>query len=172
MALSKKKGRGGVLKFMVMTDLTKDVNGYLKRPATFATAALSLPEVTTSDLPLSVATTNDPTPVMYGSAAPGAGERWGDSEPGEATWTVTFSGLVQPVEADRAAMEALEVAAGQGKTLWIERTPNGETKATGGAGFVTQGQFPAPSDADETFSFTLQGRTKRWPDTSAATVAS
>lgn len=170
--LSTVKGRGSTLKFMVMTDTSKDPQGNYKRPATFATAALVLPEVTTSDIPLSIASVTETPVVMYGSAATGSGEQWADPEPGEASWTVTFSGNVQPVEADRAAMEALEVAAGQRKTIWIEVTPNGETVARGGAMFITAGGFPVPADAAETFTFSGTGRGKRWTDTSAATVAS
>jgi hypothetical protein len=169
--LSTIKGRGSTLRFMVMTDLTKDAQGFYKKPATFATAALVLPEVTTSDIPLSIATVSETPVVMYGSAAPGTGEDWADSEPGQASWTVTFSGNVQPVDTDRAAMEALELAAGQRKTLWIEIKPNGETIARGGAMFITAGGFPVPADAAETFTFSGTGRGKRWTDTSAATAA-
>lgn len=169
--LSTIKGRGSTLKFMVMTDLTKDAQGNYKRPANFATLALVLPEVTTSDIPLSIATVSETAVVMYGSAAPGSGEQWADPEPGEASWTVTFSGNVQPVDTDRANMEALELAATQRKTIWVEVVPNGETVARGGAMFITAGGFPVPADAPETFTFSGTGRGKRWTDTSAATAA-
>lgn len=171
MTLSTRKGRGATLKFMVMTDLSTDVNGNYKRPSTFNTAALSLPEVTASDTPITVASQANDTPTMYGSPAPGTGEDWGDSDPGTASWTITFSGNVQPVPANRAAMEALQLAQSQRKILWIERTPNGETKSKGGAMFITSGGFPIPAEAPETFSFTGQGKRKFFLDTSTATVA-
>ena len=166
------KGRGSTLRLMIMTDLTKDAQGNYKRPANFDAGALTLEEVTSSDIPLAIATkASDPVPVMYGSPAPGETEEWADPEPGEASWTVTFTGNVQPVEADRAAMEAVETGASQRKIWWYEVTPNGETKARGGAMFITGGQFPVPADAVETFTFNGAGKGKRWTDTSAATVA-
>lgn len=171
MALGTRKGRGSTLRFMVMTDLTLDVNGNYKRPANFAANALVLPEVTSSDTPITVASTTDTTPVMYGSAAPGAGEDWTDADPGAASWTITFTGNVQPVEADRAAMEAGKLAMTQRKILWIERTPLGENVAEGGAMFITSGGFPIPADTPETFSFTGTGKKKFFLDTSTATAA-
>lgn len=174
MALGSRKGRGSTLRMMIMTDFTLDAQGNYKRPATFDAAALTLTEVTTSDLPLSIASqTSDPVPVMYGSPDPtNAGEQWADPTPGEASWTATFTGNTQPVEADRANMEALEVGATQRKIWWLERTPNsaGEV-ARGGACFITGGNFPIPANEVETFTFNVAGKGKRWPDTSAATVA-
>lgn len=170
MGLDSIKGRGSTLKFKVMTDLTKDPQGNYKRPLNFAATALSIPEVTTSDMPFTVASEANPVPVMYGSPAPGAGERWADPDPGEVSWAPSFSGNVQPVDTDRAAMEALKLAGKGRKIIWLERTPNGETVAEGGAFFITQGQFPVPADAAETFSFSGAGKGKCWDDTSAATV--
>lgn len=170
MALGSIKGRGSTLKAKIMTDLTKDAQGNYKRPLNFAATALTLPEVTTSDMPFSVASETNTTPVMYGSSAPGAGEQWADPEPGEVSWTATFSGNTQPVDSDRASMEALRLGGKQRKIWWVERTPNGETVAEGGAAFITGGQFPVPADAPETFAFTMNGKGKSWDDTSAATV--
>lgn len=166
------KGRGSTVKFMVMTDLTKDAQGNYKRPANFNASALSLPETTTTDIPFTVAArSNDAAPVMYGSPAVGTAATWTDPEPGDASWTATITGNVQPTEAGRASMEALETAGSNSQIIWLEIMPNGETKARGGAAFINGGQFPVPADAVETFTFNITGKGKRWQDTSAATVA-
>lgn len=170
--LTTTKARGSTLKFMVMIDLTKDAQGNYKRPATFATAALSLPEVTTSDVPVthaSKATTENS--VMYGSAATGAGTTWADTEPGEGSWQMSVSGNWQPGEEDRANYEAARAAQMNGSIVWIERTVIGETVPEGGAAWINQGSLPAPADATVTFSFNLTGKGKFFTDASAATSA-
>lgn len=171
MALSKKKGRGSVVRWKIMTDLTLDAEGHYKRPATMSTTALTLPEVTTSDVNISHAEVADDTVVMYGSPAPGDGEQWKDAEPGEGSWTVPFSGLWQPVEADRASQEALRAAQIGRKTIWVERQIIGDDKWEGGAGYISTGAFPSPAETNVNWSFTLAGKGKFWQDTSAATSA-
>lgn len=168
MALRTMKGRGSVLRFMVMSDLSLDTAGHYKRPAGFESSALELPEVTTSNTPISTETVNEENPVMYGTPAPGEGEQWADSNPGVNSWQMTFDGNVQPLEADRTAMEALRAAQTGGKVLWIERRAVNETVFEGGAGFISSGDLPIPADAVVTFSFTVQGKGKFWLDTAAA----
>lgn len=171
MALSKKKGRGSILRFMVMTDLTLDAQGNYKRPAGFDASALTLPEVTTSDATITHAAEADEAVTMYGSAAPGAGELWADSEPGEGSWTVPYSGVWQPTEADRANSEALRAAQIGRKTIWQERQIVGDDKWEGGAGWISTGALPVPADGNVTWSVTVTGKGKFYQDTSTATVA-
>lgn len=171
MALKTMKGRGSELRFMVMSDLELDNAGFYKRPKDFDSKALSLPEVTTSDAPISTESETEEAPVMYGSPKAGEGARWADSTPGSTSWTMTLSGNVQPIEKDRAAMEALREAQGNGAILWVERKAVNETVSEGGAGFITSGALPIPADEVVTFSFTVQGKGKFWFDTSKATKA-
>lgn len=171
MALSTVKGRGSTLRFQVMTDLTKDVNGNYKKPANFATAALVLPEVNTSDVSISTAEESIDKPKMYGSPAPGTGEDWADADPGVTSATLSLSGNVQPVEAERQAMEALRQAQTEAKIIWLERQMIGEIVWEGGAVFITSGSLPIPADAVVTFSFSAKVKGKFWLDTAAAPTA-
>jgi len=171
MALSKKKGRGSVVRWKIMTDLTLDAEGHYKRPADMSTTGLTLPEVNTSDVNISHATETDDTVTMYGSPAPGAGEEWTDAEPGAGSWTLPIGGVWQPVEADRANSEALRAAQIGRKPIWMERQIVGDDKWEGGAGFISTGAFPVPADGNVTWNATLTGKGKFWQDTSAATAA-
>ena len=90
------------------------------RPPTFDAAALELPELTTSDMPVTVATVARDTPAMYGSPAAGTGPNgWAKPRAGQGSWTISLSGNVQPTAEEREAMDALVAAAG--KYIWVER---------------------------------------------------
>ncbi|MFB9994076.1 hypothetical protein ACFFLM_19135 [Deinococcus oregonensis] len=151
-------GELSTLKFMVLLAAT------LTRPATFDTAALVLPELTTSDMPATVATKTDPVSKMYGTPAAGTTLTWTKPKPDTASWTATLSGNVQPTDAERTAMETLRAALG--KYVWIEQTMNVDTTKEGGCALVTSRGKPVPADGIVTFSIGLTGYGPNFLDTS------
>lgn len=152
-------GETSAFKFLVLAAAT------LTRPADFDTTALSLPELTTSDLPTTVSTTTDPAPKMYGSPADGTGLEWAKPRPDQGSWSASLSGNVQPTDPERLAMETLNAA--RGKYVWIERRMNADTTNEGGCAIVTSTGKPIPADGVVTFSVGLTGYGPLYPDTSA-----
>lgn len=157
MALDTITGELSRFRYLVLTAAT------LVRPANFDTEALSLPELTTSDMPAQVATVNTPTPKMYGTPAAGTAVTWAKPKPGEASWTATLSGNVQPTDTERANMETLRGALG--KYVWIETELGSDTTPEGGCVLVTSRGKPIPSDAVVTFSIGLTGYGPNFLDT-------
>lgn len=137
------------------------------RPANFDAQALALPELTTSDMPVSVSVKNDALPRMYGSPAAGADVVWNRPRPESGSWTVSLSGNVQPSDDERAAMVALENAVG--KYVWVERKTHLHTVNEGGCAIVTATGKPVPADGIVTFTATLTGYGKKFNDTALAT---
>lgn len=135
----------------------------ITRPANFATTAKDLPELTTSTSTATVATTNDTTPKMYGTPAAGTELTWAEPTPGEASWSGSLSGLVQPTEAERANMITLQNALG--KYVWIEQAPNGDTKPNGGYVLITSRGRPVPADGNVTFDIGFTGFGPNFLDT-------
>ncbi len=152
-------GLSSIFKFMVLTVPT------LIRPASFDTASLPLPELTTSDMPASVSTKTDPSSKMYGSPADGTGVTWAKPKPDQGSWSATLSGNVQPTDAERANMEALRAAIG--KYVWIETQMNTDTTNEGGCALVTSNGRPVPADGVVTFSVGLTGYGPKYLDTAA-----
>lgn len=155
-------GETSQFKFLVLNAPTKT------RPPTFDTAALALPELTSTDMPVAIATTARDTPRMYGTAAAGAAGVTGWAKPaaGQGSWTAPISGNVQPTEPERAAMRTMYAA--RGKYVWIERRVNTETINEGGCALVTSTGKPVPADGPVTFSVGLTGWGEHYPDTSVA----
>ena len=151
-------GEGSVFKFLVLAAAT------LTRPANFDTAALTLPELTTSDMPVTVSTKTTPGSIMYGSTSSGT-ITWAKPKPDQGSWTLSLSGNTQPTEPERAAMEALITA--RGKYVWIERQVATDTTKKGGCALVTSTGEPVPSDGIVTFSVGLTGYGPRYEDTSS-----
>ena len=110
MALDKMTGELAKLRFMVVGGKPAKP---LKRPTDFDTAAKELPELTTSTITATVATNSQATPKMYGTPKAGEALTWAEPTPGEASWSGSMSGLVQPTEEQRANMTALQNALGQ-----------------------------------------------------------
>lgn len=135
----------------------------LKRPDDFDTAALELPELTTSNFPATVATNSTPTPKMYGTPKAGEGITWAKPTPGEASWTGTLSGNVQPTIEQRANMETLRAALG--KYIWMEQAMDGETTPEGGCAIVTSRGRPVPAEGIVTFDISLTGYGPNFLDT-------
>lgn len=152
-------GATSVFKFLVLGGPT------LVRPADFDTSALTLPELTTSDMPATVSTTTPPSSPMYGSPAPGSGLTWAKPKPDVASWTGTLSGNVQPTDLERANMETLRGALG--KYIWMEVAMNTDTTNEGGCAIVTSRGKPVPVAGDVTFSIGLTGYGPNFLDTSA-----
>lgn len=139
------------------------------RPADFDTAKLTLPELTTSDMPVTIATTARDTPAMYGSPAAGAGvSGWAKPKAGQGSWSASLTGNVQPTAPERAAMKALRAAAG--KYVWVERRNDEETTNEGGCALVTSKAKPIPADGIVTFTAGLTGWGEHFDDTSLAVV--
>lgn len=159
MALDTITGETSVVKFLILAAATT------VRPANFDTTALTLPELTTSDMPAQVATVNNPAPRMYGTPAAGTGNTWAKPKPGEASWSVSLSGNVQPTDPERVAMETMIAALG--KYIWFERQMNTDTTKKGGCALITSTGEPLPSDAVVTFSAGLTGYGPKYNDTSA-----
>lgn len=154
-------GEGSVFRFVILAAATEI------RPENFDTAAKELPELTTSDMPVTVASTNRETPAMYGTPASGTGDlRWGKPQVGTATWTISASGNVLPNAAQRANMIALMGA--RGKYVWIERRAGSDSINEGGCALVTSTGKPVPRDGPVTFSIGLTGYGEHYPDTSKA----
>lgn len=135
----------------------------LTRPADFATAKKLLPELTTSTITAQVATANQTTPKMYGTPKAGAALTWAEPTPGEASWSGSLSGLVQPTEAERANMLALQNALGQ--YVWIEQALDGETKPDGGYVIITSRGRPVPVEGNVTFDIGFTGYGPNFLDT-------
>ncbi|WP_295814531.1 hypothetical protein [uncultured Deinococcus sp.] len=159
MALDTITGELSRFRFLVLAAAT------LVRPANFDTTALTLPELTTSDMPAQVATVSTPTPKMYGTPAAGTAVTWAKPKPGEASWTATLSGNVQPTDTERANMETLRAALG--KYIWMEQQLGTDTTQEGGCALVTSRGKPIPADATVTFSIGLTGYGPNFLDTSA-----
>lgn len=155
-------GETSVFRYLVLNAPTQ------VRPADFDTAALELPELTTTDMPVTVATTARDTPRTYGTpaAANNGPTGWAKPAPGQGSWTVSMSGNVQPTEPQRAAMETLYAA--RGRYVWVERRMNTDATNEGGCALVTSTGKPIPSDGIVTFSAGLSGWGKHFPDTAAA----
>lgn len=153
-------GETSVFKFMVLSGPT------IQRPATFDSVALTLPELTTSDMTTSVSMKTDAVPRMYGTPAAGTALEWQKSRPESASWAANISGNVLPTDDERSAMVALMGAIG--KFIWIERTPNTETKNEGGCASVTSTGKPVPADGVVTFSVALAGYGPKYDDTSTS----
>lgn len=152
MALDKITGELATLRFMVLGN--KPSKPY-RRPADFATRAKSLPELTTSSMTSQVATDNQATPKMYGTQKPGGALRWAEPSPGEASWSGQMSGLVQPTDAERAAMRELQDALG--KYVWLEQALDGEQKPEGGLVIVTSRGRTVPAEGNVTFEVSFTG---------------
>lgn len=155
-------GETSVFRFLIL-DAPTEV-----RPANFDQAALELPELTTSDMPVTVATVARDTPRMYGTPAAGTSgpTGWAKPAPGQGSWSITLSGNVQPTEAQRTAMETLYAA--RGRYVWTERRMNTDDTNEGGCALVTATGKPIPSDGVVTFTATLTGWGRHFPDTSKA----
>lgn len=139
----------------------------LVRPADFDTAALELPELTTSDMPVTIATVARDTPAMYGTAPAGSGPSgWAKPKAGQGSWTVSLTGNVQPTAPERAAMKALRAAAG--KYVWVERRNDEETSNEGGCALVTSKAKPIPAEGIVTFTAGLTGWGPHFDDTALA----
>lgn len=150
-------GDQSVVKYLVLAAAT------LTRPANFDTAALTLPELTTSDMPVTIGTKTDPVSKMYGSPAAGADVTWAKPKPDQGSWTLSLSGNVQPTDPERVAMETMIAA--RGKYIWIERTMHTDTTTKGGCALVTSTGEPVPADGIVTFSVGLTGYGPRYEDT-------
>lgn len=150
-------GETSTFKFLVLSGPT------LTRPANFATTALTLPELTTSDLPTTVSTTTDTPPRTYGDPAAGTALTWAKPRPDQGSWTASLSGNVLPTESERVAMETLLAA--RGKYVWVERVMHLDTQPEGGCAIVTSTGKPIPADGIVTFSAGLTGYGPLYPDT-------
>lgn len=162
MPLDTISGETSVFKFMPLSAPT------LIRPLTFDTAALVLPELTTSDMPATASTKTPTVSKMYGSAPAGSDLTWQKPKPDVGSWTVTASGNVQPSTAERAAMTA--VMTQLGKYGWVERQMHTSTKNEGGCVLITSTGKPIVAD-DSTpiaFSFGGTGYGVKFDDTSLA----
>ncbi len=136
------------------------------RPANFDAQALSLPELTTSDMPVTISTKSDAAPKMYGSPAAGTEVTYAKPRPDQGSWTVSLSGNVQPTADERAAMVALFAQAG--KYVWIERRTHLDDRNEGGCAIVTATGKPVPADGIVTFTATLTGYGRKFDDTGLA----
>lgn len=161
MALDTMTGEQAKFRFVVLPGKPAT----LTRPADFDTAAKELPELTTSNFPAQVATNSTPVPKMYGTPKAGEAVTWAKPTPGEASWTGTLSGNVQPTEAERAAMDALRNALG--KYIWMEQVLDGETTPEGGCAIVTSRGRPVPADGVVTFDIGLTGYGPNFLDTTS-----
>ncbi|MFC6591674.1 hypothetical protein ACFP81_06390 [Deinococcus lacus] len=162
MPLDKMTGEQAKLRFKVLD--SKPAKPY-SRPADFDTTAKELPELTTSTITAQVATNNDTTPKMYGSPKAGTGLTWAEPAPGEASWSGSMSGLVQPTEQERAAM--LELQNALGRYVWLEQSLDGETKPDGGLVIITSRGRPVPVDGNVTFDIGFTGVGPNFLDTTA-----
>lgn len=155
-------GEQALFRFLVLAAPTQ------VRPPNFEATALELPELTTTDMPVTVATVARDTPNMYGTPASGSDgpTSWAKPKPGQGSWTVSMSGNVQPTATERAAMKALQEA--RGRYVWVERRADLETLNEGGCALVTSTGKPIPVDGPVTFSAGLTGYGKHFPDTTAA----
>lgn len=156
------QGDQSVYRFMLLDEAT------VVRPANFEAAALTLPELTSTDIPKTVSTKSDPVTRMYGSPRSGSGELdWAKPRPDQASWTGSLTGNVMPTDAQRAAMET--IIASLGKYVWMERVVNTDTTAKGGCALVTSTGEPVPADGVVTFSVGLTGYGPRYENTALAT---
>lgn len=160
MALDKMTGELAKLRFKVVGAKPSKP---LTRPADFSTTAKELPELTTSTITAQVATTADTTPKMYGSPKAGDALTWAEPKPGEASWSGSMSGLVQPTEAERANMTELQNALG--KYVWLEQSLDGETKPDGGYVIITSRGRPVPVEGNVTFDIGFTGYGPNFLDT-------
>ncbi|BDP42925.1 hypothetical protein DAETH_28940 [Deinococcus aetherius] len=162
MTLGTVYGDTSVYRFLVLPGPTE------VRPANFDSAALTLPELTTSDMPVAVATVARDTPIMYGTPPAGSAgvTSWARPRPGQGSWTVTLTGNVQPTETEREAMEALYAA--RGRYVWTERRMATDDKNEGGCALVTSTGKPIPADGPVTFTSGLTGYGRHFPDTALA----
>ncbi|OWL96525.1 hypothetical protein CBQ26_09110 [Deinococcus indicus] len=154
-------GDQSLFRFMVLTEPTA------VRPANFDATALELPELSTSDMPVTIATVARDTPAMYGTPAAGGGPTsWAKPKAGQGSWTITLTGNVQPTAPQRAAMTALRAA--RGKYVWVERRTDAETVNEGGCALVTSTGKPIPVEGIVTFTVGLTGWGQHFEDTSTA----
>lgn len=153
-------GEQSRFRFLILTEPT------LTRPANFDTAAQELPELTSSDMPVTVRTKTAQATTVYGSAQPGAAGsmKWDKPKPDGASWTATLSGNVLPTEAERKAMN--DLIAARGKYIWLERQMYTDAENKGGCALVTSTGEPIPSGQVVTFSVGLTGYGPRYEDTS------
>lgn len=137
----------------------------LTRPANFDADALELPELTTSDMPVTVRTKTDQASTVYGSPQPGTGGsmKWDKPKPDGASWTLSLTGNVLPTEAERKAMNAM--IAGRGRYCWIERQMYTDAEAKGGCALITSTGEPVASGQVVTFTAGLTGYGPRYEDT-------
>ncbi|MFC4426204.1 hypothetical protein [Deinococcus navajonensis] len=135
----------------------------IARPAAFEANAKELPELTTSTITATVATTSETTPKMYGTPKAGTTMTWAEPTPGEGSWSGSLSGLVQPTEAERANMLELQNALGQ--YVWIEQALDGETKPDGGYVIITSRGRPVPVEGNVTFDIGFTGYGPNFLDT-------
>lgn len=160
MALDKMTGELAKLRFLVVGSRpTKP----LTRPANFDTTAKQLPELTTSTITAQVATASQATPKMYGTPKAGETMTWAEPTPGEASWSGSMSGLVQPTEEQRANMTELQNALG--KYVWLEQSLDGETKPDGGYVIITSRGRPVPVEGNVTFDIGFTGYGPNFLDT-------
>lgn len=158
MALDTITGEQSTVRFKVLNEPTQT------RPADFESTALALPELTSSEMSISVNVTNQQATKMYGTNSKAGVVGWDKATPESKSWTMSLSGNVQPNEAERRAMETLIAA--HGKYVWIERVTNTDTTKKGGCALVTGTGEPVPADGVVTFSVNLQGWGERFEDIS------
>lgn len=139
------------------------------RPANFDMQGKTLPELTTTDMPTSISTKNDPVPRMYGTAKAGTSVTWAKPRPDQGSWTLSASGNVQPTAEERAAMKELQAA--RGKYVWVERRHNTETVNEGGCVLITSTGKPVPAEGPVTFSVGGSGYGPYYDDTTATVTA-
>lgn len=158
--LDKMTGELATLKFMVLGEKPSKP---FARPAYFDSQAKALPELTTSTITAQVATNNESTPKMYGTPKAGTALTWAEPTPGEASWSGSLSGLVQPTAEERANM--LELQNALGKYVWLEQALSGETAPDGGVVIITSRGRPVPVDGNVTFDIGFTGVGPNWLDT-------
>lgn len=137
----------------------------LTRPANFDTDALELPELTNTDMPVTVRTKTDQASTVYGSPQPGTegSVKWDKPKPDGASWTMSGTGNVLPTEEERKAMNTMIAA--RGKYVWAERTMYTDAEAKGGCALVTSTGEPVQAGQVVTFTYGLTGYGPRYEDT-------
>lgn len=120
---------------------------------------ITLPNVSTSDLPITGTTVS---------------KRYYNTNGGQqtkstgATWTFSVSGDMPEEKALRTPVYKLRNAVLDGRNIYMERGLEGETAFEGGVVAITNATLPAPSDNAVSYSFTASGSGKpTGPHTSA-----